>query len=436
MNYHECVSRIRKFEESKHVFDSAERIVWTYMRMYIFYFVLGHSSRNVVPSLDFKSKVMWLFKSIVKFNFIKIFGGCDSLYFYSQRYVDGEEIYLDRIRNNVDEKSLSISFSQHGDFQGEHIFLDIIKITFKCFSKLFVPLIKKNNITKSVVENFKIEGLGNYCGRLKIEFYLWYFFYFIMLKLTRPKRIFLVGGIYYTPLISAAESLGVLTIEIQHGIINKLHLAYDFPNVKRDSLFSNELWLFSKRWSYINYPIGCKIKIIGNDFFYCNVNSNEPHKDEAHDLLYISSDINGEVIHQLAEKISDIHEIKTSYRFHPKEIKKEFRNDLIKLSLSELNEELSRSKFVISTCSTVVYQALESGCSVLVIDFGEHYFDDVKHPNLIGIIQFECFEKLVNKVSLNVSEFLNASVDYYGMPDFISDEPFFRKFSFPPFTLE
>lgn len=403
--------------------------------MYIFYFLLGNSGGNVTPSLDFKSKVMWFFKSIFKFDFLKFFGGCDSLYVYSQRYVNGEEIYLDRIRNNIEEKSLSIGFSQYGHFQGEHIFLDIIKIIFKCFSKLFVPFVKKSKITKLVVEHFKIEGLEDYCGRLKIEFSLWYFFYFIMLKLTRPKRIFLVGAIYYTPLINAAEALGVKTIEIQHGIINKLHLAYDFPNVKRDSLFSNELWLFSKRWSYINFPIGCKIKIIGNDFFYCNVKSNESYKDEAHDLLYISSDTNGPIIHRLAENLSDLYKIKTKYRFHPKEIKKEFRNDLIKPSLAELNEELSKSKVVISTCSTVVYQALEWGCSVLVIDFGEHYFDDVKHANLIGIIQFECFEKLVNEVRLHVSELLNASRDYSDMSGCTNEELFFRKFSFPPFTL-
>lgn len=436
MNYYECVSQIKKFEKTESLFDSGARIRWTYMRMYILYFVLGSSSQNTIASFGVKTKVFWFFKSIFKFNFFKFFSRCDTLYVFSQRYVGGEEIYLDRIRNNIEGESLSIGFSQYGEFQGKHVFLDIVKILFKFTSKFMAPIVKQTKLTKSIVNNFKFDGIEKYSTRLQLEFALWNFFYFLLLRLVMPKRVFLVGGVYYTPLINAAEILGVKTIEVQHGIINKLHLAYDFPNVKRDYLFSNELWLFSEKWSNISYPIGCEIKIIGNDFYYCNTSSEDLIKDETSDLLYISSDTHGSIMHQLAERISDLDKLKSKYRFHPKEVKKEFENDLIEMSVIELNVELSKCNIVISTCSTVVYQALELGCSVLVIDFGQHYFDDLKHPNLMGIVQFECFEKLLEQVRIFVFQNLSVSKNRSNVLQGANKGLFFQAFSFPPYRID
>ena len=150
----------------------------------------------------------------------------------SQRYNNGTEIYTKDIKILLNGNYEEFSFTNNFKFERGPVYLDGMKVLFKLISYVFSPFIRIRsevfhfqnllNLDDSFIKLFRL---------YYFEYNLWYCFYSILFYFKKYKKVVLVGGVYYSPLIAVAEKRKVEVFELQHGIIHDLHLAYNFKNI-------------------------------------------------------------------------------------------------------------------------------------------------------------------------------------------------------------
>ncbi|MCI0651162.1 MAG: hypothetical protein L0Z55_04695 [Planctomycetes bacterium] len=80
--------------------------------------------------------------------------------------------------------------------------------------------------------------------------------YRALFRRLRPAALFVVVSYGNEVPIAAAKSLGIPTIELQHGIISPYHLAYSFPPGAMKRTFPDHVFLFGDYWKEcVRFPI-------------------------------------------------------------------------------------------------------------------------------------------------------------------------------------
>lgn len=90
---------------------------------------------------------------------------------------------------------------------------------------------------------------NRYFMRREIIFYLESWFFQFLLKRRVTKKLFLVGGGYMSAFIYSARTLGLKSIEIQHGVINKQHPSYNWGDMPQNyNPMADEILLLGDIW--------------------------------------------------------------------------------------------------------------------------------------------------------------------------------------------
>ncbi|MGL5903311.1 MAG: capsular biosynthesis protein, partial [Cetobacterium sp.] len=202
-----------------------------------------------------------------------------------------------------------------------------------------------------------------------------YDYYKRFLKKRQCEQIYLVCSYGREALIAAAQDLNIEVIEIQHGVINKYHLGYNFPNSDKVPYFPNKILLFGEYW-YENTKLPLKkdqVQIVGYSYMNQQINKYRGKILEKKDqILFISQPASGI---EISEKAVEFAKLNPNYnvivRLHPKEWDN-WRNDykilyenrdLDNLKISDSNnkdlyEYLFESRYIFGIYSTVIYEAL------------------------------------------------------------------------------
>ena len=406
MKTKEVVSTILESEKNSNVFSLKHKkkyLVWPFYRMHFFYKYLNQKTDT--GELGFKSSKI----NISRFqDFLILLSNSklhrlfyrqkkDNLIISSQRYVGEDEIYTKDLKSLLGDNFLELSFSNRFFFNYGPIYLDFIKIVLKIISRVIyyffnTPFEVKHffsivNADKSYEIQFK---------RFRIEYSLWFFIYDILIKIQKPKRIFMNDGIYLSPLIAVAEKYNIETIEFQHGVINQYHLAYHFPDQKRNTFFPHKLLLFSDYWkNKAAFPKGTELISTGNDFFFYDFDQNKENKS----ILIIG---NGLLYNQFLSFLKlnidffEKNDYKITYKLHPseipgwknryKELKKLNDSEQIKVIANDCSMSIliKKSEFVIGVNSTSIYESLDAGCKVIILDLqSAEYFDDLINNKIV-----------------------------------------------------
>lgn len=377
--------------------------IWPFYRMY-FYFSYLKVSLNTgdrgisAKRINFQS-VRKFFILCVNSKLIKglTFQNKKYIILSSSRIVNGEEIYTKDLKKVIQGNFIEFSLSNKFDFQKGPVYLDLFKILFKIISGVIHLLTPTPNSVKSFFEELEAPSSFNkQYKRYKIEYVFWYHLFRLILKIQKPYKIFFVSGVYFTPLIAAAESLNIKIYELQHGVINNFHLAYQFPNISRDGFYSNGILLFSDYWkSKAQYPIGTELITIGNDYYSVENQTEKSPKS----ILIISSGLLAKNIIEFIKINVDFfssYGYKLNYKLHPDEffewekryveLKELSESGLLKVITNKppLPELLAKSEFVIGVSSTVLYEGLDNSCKVFVLDLPtSEYFDDLIKKGVI-----------------------------------------------------
>ena len=225
-------------------------------------------------------------------------------------------------------------------------------------------------------------------------------FYDYLFKKLKPEKILFICHYHKEGLILAARLNKIKIVELQHGLIAKSDIFYNFPkqiqSVKKDMLFADEIWLYGEYWKSklgYEYP-DKKIKIIGY-YPFSPLTSNTKYIFR-NDMIYILLATQPRLqtfyidyIEQLAKELSKTNKYQIIIKPHPSEspsayidIQKKYNNVTI------LNENihylLHKCHFILSVYSTTLFEAFLYMSKPIAIYY-ELYSDYIEELQSINI---------------------------------------------------
>ena len=295
-------------------------------------------------------------------------------------------------------------------------FFNILSIIYPFKLKLEI---ENEKILKDI--NSKYEITFNYSASIK-KFFYYNMIFNILFKIKKPKAIF-ISDYYNLPhqaAIYAARKLGIKTVELQHGIINSKHSAYNiFSEVDR-SFFPEYLFVFGdyyKDFFNINdYFIDKKnIFSVGNMYIDYINNSYLPSdkdielfnnfREKYKKIVAISSQIGIEdrLIDFLIKSSSLSSDI--LFIFVPRNFNKDYSNynfpsNILILDNLDVYQIIKESDFHSSVNSTCAIEAPALGVPNILINISneskKYYFDILTNPDVTKFVDTpEEFVKII-----------------------------------------
>lgn len=229
-------------------------------------------------------------------------------------------------------------------------------------------------------------------------------FYRYFLKCHSIKEVFFTQNGIMKGLLAAAKEFSIPTYEFQHGIVNEKHFAYSYPsniNVEYYSYQPTKLLRLSDYWFSDFYaPFDCAT--IGNNYFSADITP-QPKEDRA--LLVISTNAFGEKLSDdILKVVPSIQEWTIYYKLHPNEFDNikyyndkfiNYDNIMVISNEYDVNLLLNRCSTMLTFQSTAIYEALQGGRIVIIIDQGE--YNEIHGDNIYHIDQIESLKLILNQ---------------------------------------
>ncbi|MFW6366596.1 MAG: hypothetical protein ACOC2H_09020, partial [Spirochaetota bacterium] len=223
----------------------------------------------------------------------------------------------------------------------------------------------------------------------------------ILYSIKKPKRIFVLVGYGHPAHIAAAKKKGIETIEIQHGIISVYHPGYHYPHVPKGSLeyFPDRICLWDTFWrSACSYPLPNEaLTVTGFEYMNRMVQKYRNITPDGKTILVVSQGALGnEMAKVIYDNRNDLGDYTILYKLHPGEYDRWRDYEHLKLLDSTcsnvtiidnndtpLYHMLASAAFVIGVYSTVLYEALNFRCKIILLDlpgieFTRHLSDRTK----------------------------------------------------------
>ena len=201
-----------------------------------------------------------------------------------------------------------------------------------------------------------------------------------LLKRVRPKIIVEVVGYSDARLIinEVASELGIPTYELQHGIIDKKHIAYNFAIKRNYAFFPDKMLIWGEHFREAKFPIEDEnIIVTGFPYFEKNIRLFPPKSNTvALRILVLSQpEYSEKLLQQIMELLDLLDEAGECYSLvykpHPEEYRyygsdkwdvfKKYENAILAPQGVSLYEWFSKSNIQVSVSSTAVYEGLAYG---------------------------------------------------------------------------
>ncbi len=246
-------------------------------------------------------------------------------------------------------------------------------------TKIIVPLEKYFNVEFSFAFKKRLFELINFDlnERVYLEKY-----YSYMLKKIKPKIILMVVSYGFDRMVlcEIAKRRGIPVVELQHGTINFLHIAYNFHEKMNLPSFPDYIFSFGKYEKYnAKFPIGDeRIIPTGYPELENKYHSYKKSRSSSKRILFISQGIKESAIcaNILAENL-DTEKYHIIYKLHPKEyfdwkknIGKYLHNPNIEVAGDfghTIYDFLAEADWVVGNSSTVLYEAQMFDVKVAVL---------------------------------------------------------------------
>lgn len=312
--------------------------------------------------------------------------------------VDGKyiDIYTYYLENDLREKGINfitldvpLNWHKHLLKKEKHIrYMENFSIIKKIiFNKLNAKKIKQNEILQKLSKQLiaKFGDDGNLISVVNLEIQKFkddYKYFKHFLKKANPKKISIVISEVYPGIIAAAKELGIETVEIQHAVITKEHLAYEYPNQKNIPYFPDKIRLFGEYWyDTVDLPLEKKDIVLTENKFLTS-KRNEKVSKKNNQILFITQ---GWVtkkmliyIQKFIKKTSKYHivvklhpsEYEVWQKIYPElvELKENFGIEVVDNFNKSIYDWLIESKYVVGVSSTCLYEALFFDCEVHLLN--------------------------------------------------------------------
>jgi hypothetical protein len=328
-----------------------------------------------------------------------------------------EDIYLFDIIKKFDESKTSYLLMDRPDFEGNHQklkydnaiyyerFGHVLREMFSSFSSKKIRLENSDiiqDIEKEILSIFNVEiDLMKLISTKSIRFSMEKKYYYKLLNKVKPDTVYILVSYGKEELISAAQDLGIETIEVQHGILNNYHLGYYFPFKTNIPYFPDKLIVYGDYWKESTiFPRNCIV--VANHFELLKPKADMvlSRLDKEENVLFISQGTIGDKLSQIAVKFaSENLGTHVYYKLHPSEFDSWVENykDLSESSLNNLKvikndvalkELYNMCKYVIGVNSTAIIESMLYECKTFILDFeGYQYMEhliDNRYATLIS----------------------------------------------------
>ncbi len=229
--------------------------------------------------------------------------------------------------------------------------------------------------------------------------------YCALLKHLKPRIIFLVCSYDKENLIEAAKSIGIKTVEIQHGVLNRYHLGYSFPNGLKKVSFPDYFLGFGKFWlECTEFPIP-KVRQLVLGFPYLSESLKSIVVNKQKKILIISQDNVGNKIEGFTRKIIAEYgeKYKVTFKLHPAQylIWKNSYPDIYELhnkgllevvdsDMPSLYQLQAESEFQIGVNSTALFEGMALMCKTVILKIsGYEYMQSLIDNNYVLLYDLE-----------------------------------------------
>ena len=221
--------------------------------------------------------------------------------------------------------------------------------------------------------------------------------YIRLLRRVRPDVVVHSQGYGWENFIEASKSLGIPSVELQHGTISPFHFGYSFAGESRNKeTFADYLLVFGDYWkSCTEYPIH-KDRVVSVGFPYLDNKKNLYLKSvKKKQILFTSQEPTGAVLSKFALKLSQVKDTDYAilYKLHPRECDGWedkypwlLRSDVKVIDKQEavLYDLFAESIAHVGVYSTSLYEGLAFGLQTYVIDApGVEYMDPLLETGLV-----------------------------------------------------
>lgn len=217
-----------------------------------------------------------------------------------------------------------------------------------------------------------------------------------MIKKIQPRMVFNVVSYSFLNQVATytAKKQGIPVLELQHGTVGKLHIAYNYLTLEEGTLdtFPDFFLAWGKNWiKNARLPIKKEnIKIVG--FLYYESYRSKIISERNNKTLLFLSQYREDIAKFAAEVASKLPEYKIIFKAHPSEyeiakIKYPFFANYANIQLVDndsiqLYELFSQCNFVIGVNSTALAEALAFCPSIVILKLpGWEYFEDLEESD-------------------------------------------------------
>tara|TARA_B110000459_G_scaffold202205_1_gene254738 strand:+ start:1224 stop:2564 length:1341 start_codon:yes stop_codon:yes gene_type:complete len=387
--------------------------VWQYLRMEIYYLMaeeLGileqrNKSQQSISVLIKNS--FSLFKNIFIANpFLTLNKQKDVVVFThnrSKKIEDKfEDIYTQSLVADLRKSNKSFLCFEK-PFQGKHLrdkdpnvkYQDFILLASILYGKLYrikdkdsLGLIRQvekeiENATNNSIDLISL--IKRNVGRYKLGNKL----YLSLFNTIKPMVIYSVASYSYLgDMICAAKTLGIKTIELQHGVISKYHMGYSFEK-KQDLLYySDVFYSWGNFWNKSVNNTFNEVKSNGFQYFRDRIKCYNNTVKENKILILSQTALGEKIMNETLKLVNKLSGFQILYKLHPEEYKmyKKYpsysklasNKNLIFIEECNLYQIMSESKIQIGVFSTALYEGVGLCCNTFLYNLnGLEYMRDL-----------------------------------------------------------
>lgn len=347
---------------------------------------------------------------------------------YTKYFVDSlEKNSYEIIEEMYENKHLTWEFKnrKHEDY------IQVMKIVFTILSRFKFSREQQAFIKKL---QFRIQsdlGVELDLVRLFRMGYLYfkydYSYYLKLLQKRKPKKILLVSA--YTnkkAIVAAAKSLGIESVEIQHGVINNHEIGYYYSDNTNVDYFPDKINVFGKFWKdNIKFPIDKEnVRVVGFPYLNLQIEKFKYEEKNWSQILIISQGTIGQQLSELVwNGINELKNFQIIYKLHPGEYARWKTDYPYLLKISELSnveiidnynqnlyQHFATSGYILGVYSTALYEALAFDCKVIILNLpGIEFVAELIDQNIA---------KLANNLSdvrylIEANDFQDFSSEYF-----------------------
>ncbi|WP_051564573.1 hypothetical protein [Desulfovermiculus halophilus] len=404
MTFSEVCESFFQLEQDLYVFEwEVDGIrVWELIRFKVFNTIMQelgfYGQAHTVPDRGIKAKIIMsyrLLKSYIFYNpfCIKkhsiIFNGHPRRKLLSDGFY--WDIYSDYVANLVQDGVVLEQHYGNGHLipaKSVRLYYNDFITTLSYFCSCF-KLHNKNNIDSSVCKsienavtfnfNINVDVYGvarKVLERYKVDLYL----FKELFKIVKPRACFVLASYGRNSFIAAAKECKIPTIELQHGVVSRYHMAYSFPYKNNKYNFPDYFFAFGEYWKQnVDFPIPSeKIYNIGYPHLE-TCRSALKHIPKADTLVFISQGTIGKRLSHFAVQLrqSAPAHVRIVYKLHPGEYDR-WREDypwlvdsdleIVDSHTPDLYELFAQAKWQIGVYSTAVFEGLAFHCQTYLVD--------------------------------------------------------------------